>query len=150
MAIAGGTFSVIGGGKFSNGAFGGAMTHLFNGEYDNLGKALKGLWSKKGEILSDAGKGFRGLVENTPRAIQNSHPAAKAVLTVAGAQIMLGGIAAGELAIGVVLTKPVETYSAIMVVEGYYGGIPTNTLGSFINGFESRTGINIVPSWLKP
>ncbi len=32
MAIAGGTFSVIGGGKFSNGAFGGAMTHLFNAE----------------------------------------------------------------------------------------------------------------------
>jgi hypothetical protein len=32
MAIAGGTFSSIGGGKFSNGAFGGAMTHLFNAE----------------------------------------------------------------------------------------------------------------------
>ncbi|MBA1421361.1 MAG: hypothetical protein FAF03_11130, partial [Epsilonproteobacteria bacterium] len=32
MAIAGGTVSVIGGGKFSNGAFGGAMTHLFNAE----------------------------------------------------------------------------------------------------------------------
>ena len=32
MAIAGGTASVLGGGKFSNGAFGGAMTHLYNHE----------------------------------------------------------------------------------------------------------------------
>ena len=61
MAIAGGTASVIGGGKFSNGAFGSAMTHLFNAEYDTLGKALKGLWSKKGEIISDAGKGIVGV-----------------------------------------------------------------------------------------
>jgi hypothetical protein len=32
MAIGGGTFSVLGGGKFSNGAFAGAMTHLYNAE----------------------------------------------------------------------------------------------------------------------
>jgi hypothetical protein len=32
MAIGGGTFSVLGGGKFSNGAFAGAMTHLYNEE----------------------------------------------------------------------------------------------------------------------
>ena len=32
MAIVGGTVSVIGGAKFSNGAFGSAMTHLFNAE----------------------------------------------------------------------------------------------------------------------
>jgi hypothetical protein len=46
MAIGGGTFSVLGGGKFSNGAFAGAMTHLYNAEMkgkvdvkDNLKKA---------------------------------------------------------------------------------------------------------------
>ena len=74
MAIAGGTLSVIGAGKFSNGAFSGAMTHLFNGEYDNLGKALKGLWSKKAQILSDVGQGFKGGLQGYRDVMNEKNP----------------------------------------------------------------------------
>ena len=72
MAIVGGTASVIGGGKFSNGAFGSAMTHLFNAEYDNLGKALKGLWSKKGEIMNDAKIALSSHVKDIPKALSGA------------------------------------------------------------------------------
>jgi hypothetical protein len=74
MAIAGGTFSVLGDGKFSNGAFAGAMTHLYNAEYDNLYKGLKGLWSKKGEILSDAGQGFKGGLKGYRDVMNEKNP----------------------------------------------------------------------------
>jgi hypothetical protein len=74
MAIAGGTFSSIAGGKFSNGAFGAAMTHLFNGEYDNLGKALNGIWSKKGEIMGDVGKGLKGGLKGYRDVMSEKNP----------------------------------------------------------------------------
>ena len=43
MAIIGGTFAKLGGGKFANGALSAAFTHLFNDEYDNLFLRGKGV-----------------------------------------------------------------------------------------------------------
>jgi len=40
---------------------------------------------------------------------------------------------------------------AIEILDGYYGGsAPTLNYGSLINGFEYSTGIQIIPSYLKP
>jgi len=42
-------------------------------------------------------------------------------------------------------------YATIEALDGYYGGsAPAYNIGSFINGFENTTGIQIVPDWLKP
>ena len=41
--------------------------------------------------------------------------------------------------------------AGVEALDGYYGGsAPTYNIGSFINGFENTTGIQIVPDWLKP
>jgi hypothetical protein len=67
MAVVGGTTSVITGGKFANGAESGAFVHLFNAEGETFSRIWKGLTGsmntlndRRGEILSDAGKGLRG------------------------------------------------------------------------------------------
>jgi len=105
MAVVGGTVSELTGGKFANGAVSGAFVHLFNAEGGTLSKIWKGLtggiskvYDRRDEILSDAGKGLKGLAKNAPRAVQNAHPAAKAVLVASGAQVILGGIYGAEAA----------------------------------------------------
>jgi len=50
MAPVGSVTSELTGSKFGNGAISAAFVHLFDAEYDTLGKVLKGLWNKKGEI----------------------------------------------------------------------------------------------------
>ena len=60
MAIIGGTFARLGGGKFANGALSAAFYHLFNGEYNTLWKALKHLWQIRGKIKNDAIRGLKG------------------------------------------------------------------------------------------
>ena len=45
------------------------------------------------------------------------------------------------------------TYGAtgVEILDGYYGGsAPSYNIGSFVNGFENITGIQVVPDWLKP
>ena len=66
-AIVGGTTARLGGGKFANGAVSGAFVHMFNAEGGTFSKIWKGLSGsmstlndRKGEILSDAGKGLKG------------------------------------------------------------------------------------------
>ncbi len=61
MAIIGGTFAKLGGGKFANGALSGAFTHLFNAEAGSIKKAFvslaKGLY-RLGDYLGRI-SGFR-------------------------------------------------------------------------------------------
>ncbi len=61
MATVSGTVSEATGGKFANGAMTGAFVHMFNAEFDTLGKGLEALWSKKAEIGNNAVDGFNGL-----------------------------------------------------------------------------------------
>ncbi len=60
MATVSGTVSKATGGKFANGAMTGAFVHMFNAEFDTLGKGIKALWSKKAEIGNNVVEGFKG------------------------------------------------------------------------------------------
>ena len=41
--------------------------------------------------------------------------------------------------------------TGVEILDGYYGGsAPSYNIGSFVNGFENITGIQVVPDWLKP
>jgi len=118
MAIVGGTFSMLGGGKFASGALAGAFVHMFNAEFSwkALWKGLTGGMRKvgskiaDGSIKNDATKGFKGLASNAPRAFRNAHPAAKGVLVVAGGQVMLGGIYGAEATYFWANANPLSAY----------------------------------------
>jgi RHS repeat-associated protein len=90
MAIVGGTASALGGGKFSNGAISGAFVHMFNAEYNTLGKALKGLWNKSGEIMSDAWTGLKGGLEGYREVRDNSPWYAQGMLKVGMTAVEMG------------------------------------------------------------
>ena len=62
MAIIGGTFANLSGGKFANGAMSAAFTHLFNAEA-NLYKVLDRI--QKGYSILDKIKSHFGLMSNT-------------------------------------------------------------------------------------
>ncbi len=93
MAIVGGTAAAIGGGKFANGAMSAAFVHMFNAEYDTLSKALKGLWSKKGQIVSDIGKGFKGYLHGYRQVRDNSPWYARGMLKVSMTAVEMGATA---------------------------------------------------------
>jgi len=124
MAIAGGTFSVIGGGKFSNGAFGGAMTHLFNAEakaYLMKGTDMNRI-KEKAKYYTHDEKMARGL------AIQQelktySEPMMAAGVT--GIAVLTGGVV---IEAGLALIGPYyATVSTIAVtggVQSYYAPAP--------------------------
>jgi len=60
VAIAGGTASVLGGGKFANGAMSAAFVFMFNEMGKSLKWSLKRLWERKGTILRDHWRGIKG------------------------------------------------------------------------------------------
>jgi hypothetical protein len=78
-AIGGGTASLLGGGKFANGAFSGAFVYLFNHNfslkriYKGLWKGMRGVYNKRGQILEDAGNGFKGYL-NGYRDVRDNAP----------------------------------------------------------------------------
>ena len=90
VAVFGGMASQATGGDFYEGAMRAAFVHLYNGEYDTLGKALKGLWNKKGEIMSDAGKGFKGGLEGYRDVRDNSPWYARYLLKIGMTAVELG------------------------------------------------------------
>ena len=102
MAVVGGTASALGGGKFSNGAISGAFVHMFNAEYDTLGKAFKGLWTKitDGTIVNAATKGYQGFCRDAVPALQGGLEGYRQVRDNSPwyAQVMLkGGMTAVEM-----------------------------------------------------
>jgi len=110
--IVGGTASALGGGKFANGAVSGAFVHMFNAEYDTLGKAMKGLWTKitDGEIGSDIAQGFKGGLEGYRQVRDNSPWYAQAMLKISMTSVELG------------LTAPLEMLSPVSIYVNSVSG----------------------------
>ena len=138
MGVVGGTASALGGGKFANGAVSGAFVHMFNGEFDTLGKALKGLWSKKGQIVSDTGKGLKGYLHGYRQVRDNAPWYARGILKVGMTGVEMGATAglAPELQF---------VYNANSGV--WMDTIPTSPIGALSYGAAELTGYD--GRWFK-
>ena len=161
MAIIGGTFAKLGGGKFANGAMSAAFVHLFNYEYKDAvrtkrileAKGYKGLRIEYGNHGKNSYyvKDERGFIYGgyLPEEIKQAESFGRALMIPYG----VGG---GLLRGGYMFTMmhPEVTIGTGVLIEnldGYYGGTsPSLNICSAINGFEMSTGIQIVPDSLKP
>ena len=149
MAVVGGTASVLGGGKFANGAMSGAFMHLFNYEYKDALRAKQILEAKGYKNLSikygGHGKNSYMVVDKRgfmyggylPEEIQSAQSFGRALMIPYG--IVGGGILRG----GYVFTMmyPEVTVGATDIGIGYYDGNPPNnfwqSIGKVVNEFKS-------------
>jgi RHS repeat-associated protein len=143
MAIGGGTFSVLGGGKFSNGAFAGAMTHLYNAEMRPriLGGITKEM-KEKAKYYTKEARMARGLAIH-----QNMQEYSKPMMAagVTGLAVLIGTpvVEAGYM---YAMVNPISAYD--FTVAMLDGGYSVSALG--IVNWSGRTGeaIDLGIKWL--
>jgi hypothetical protein len=135
-AIIGGVSSMLAGGKFLNGAVSAAFVHMFNAEQKGFAEGVK----EFGRMLGRAFKvitfqdkiydeiPYDRVGNDAVRAVQNAHPAAKTVLVVAGAQVMLGGIYGAEATYFSVNANPLSAYAATEAALN--PGVPSSIISS--------------------
>uniref|UniRef100_UPI0032B2DA7D RHS repeat domain-containing protein n=1 Tax=uncultured Sulfurimonas sp. TaxID=291845 RepID=UPI0032B2DA7D len=113
-----------------------------------LGAGLSKIGSQKSRIGNGVVRGFEGLLNGLPRMWNNTPWYAKGLLVHSGG---IFATPAMEVGAGYAYYYPGETAIAIETLDGYYGGSsPGNNYGSFVAGFENITGVELVPSVLKP
>ena len=138
MAIIGGTFAKLGGGKFANGAMSATFVHLFNYEYKDAVRTKRILeakgYGKRGLYIEYGGNGKNSYYVKDrngfiyggylPEEIKQAEGFGRALMIPYG--IIGGGVLRG----GYVFTmmRPLETITGIGIADNLFmGGTPANT-----------------------